>query len=401
MGTEFYATLSSDCALATILLVLFIYAARVGGGQPAVAAWAVGQLLFTFGASAADATAIATSEGGLAGTGGVHAGAAASAIAAGGIVTCAMAVTRLARAQPMRSADLVVPLVIVFLGAGVGLVGGSLPFTSSMQAAVELAALSWIAYELRHFEESPYLVPARAMMFGCGVLALLYAWSLWSTWAPAVPTYHPSTQWPHADVAVWFMLNFCLLMIASFRAIDAQREHAFQDPLTGALNRRGLNSALRRLRDRLDPDTDAALLILDLDHFKAINDRHGRAAGDSVLQQFAQSVSLTMRADDLFARLGGEEFVVLVPGISAQMADSLAQRLRRAVGAVELESDGRRLRITASVGMATGKLHEPFTNLLQSADAALYRAKRAGRDRVETSAATGHDTGAGGLTEAS
>ncbi len=159
-------------------------------------------------------------------------------------------------------------------------------------------------------------------------------------------------------------------------------ELATTDPLTGILNRRAcvergeaLAEAARRFGHPL------TVMMIDIDHYKRINDRHGHEAGDEVLRLFASTVKGCLRRVDVFGRLGGEEFAVLMPEATAAGAAVAAERIRIAVAEAELDRGGQQaLSITASIGCVagTGTLDEA----LRRADAALYRAKQDGRNRV-------------------
>ncbi len=155
---------------------------------------------------------------------------------------------------------------------------------------------------------------------------------------------------------------------------------ASTDPLTRALNRRGFeplaHAELLRAQRHARP---LAILLLDIDHFKRINDEHGHAAGDTALREVALLVRRTMRAEDLFARWGGEEFVVLAPETDEAAAAQLADKLRRAL---EQHDFGRPRRLTASFGVAQASTGDDLGRLFDRADAALYRAKAGGRNRV-------------------
>lgn len=166
-------------------------------------------------------------------------------------------------------------------------------------------------------------------------------------------------------------------------ALEAELSRlARTDPLTGVLNRRGFEEAGHRLctaarRYR----TPLSLLVVDLDHFKAVNDRHGHAVGDAVLVALARTLNGNIRTDiDVVARIGGEEFVVVLPHTDAAGAAALAERLRCAL-AIGNEIDWTAP--TASFGVATlGESDTGIDALVQRADAALYLAKRRGRNRV-------------------
>jgi len=159
------------------------------------------------------------------------------------------------------------------------------------------------------------------------------------------------------------------------RVVQGWQHQAERDPLTGLLNRRGLR---RELADGPSAPTGAATL-LDLDHFKLVNDVHGHHEGDDTLIWFAELLTRFLQHGDRCARLGGEEFIVVRPGATADATVTWAEQVRAAVAA---ESGRRRAPITVSAGVSYGPLDD-LTQLLDRADRALYRAKSAGRNRVE------------------
>jgi two-component system cell cycle response regulator len=169
----------------------------------------------------------------------------------------------------------------------------------------------------------------------------------------------------------------------------------FTDVLTGWHNRRYLVERLREELARARRDaTHLACLILDIDHFKRVNDTWGHAAGDTVLTELARRIEGQVRQSDVAARYGGEEFVVLMPGTDTDSAVPLAERIRCAIAASPVELPGAEsVMITASIGIASVEPAlgntEPEAlgeQLLERADKALYRAKSTGRDRVEVGA---------------
>jgi diguanylate cyclase (GGDEF)-like protein len=155
------------------------------------------------------------------------------------------------------------------------------------------------------------------------------------------------------------------------------------DPLTSALNRRGLHGELSTWLER--NDRGLTVIAIDLDHFKTINDRHGHDTGDRVLQRFSETVRSGLRSDQLFARMGGEEFAVVTTGTDREAARQLAERLRNQMMRLDFSpTGGRPFRVTISLGIAIGDSEgEPFVELMRRADDALYAAKRKGRNRVE------------------
>jgi two-component system cell cycle response regulator len=176
--------------------------------------------------------------------------------------------------------------------------------------------------------------------------------------------------------------------IETARADNARLEHlATTDPLTALLNRRALTERLTTEMERaLRYDGTVALLLIDLDHFKRVNDTHGHLVGDAVLRGVAELLTQAVRTSDLVGRYGGEEFLVVLPETDDEGAASFAERVRERVAAHEFRAwdDGRALRMTASIGVATfpAARIENVVDLFARADAALYRAKADGRDRV-------------------
>jgi diguanylate cyclase (GGDEF)-like protein/PAS domain S-box-containing protein len=154
------------------------------------------------------------------------------------------------------------------------------------------------------------------------------------------------------------------------------------DHLTGVLNRRMFfERAETALRRQAELGATSCLAMLDADHFKAVNDTHGHAAGDAALRAIAAALRDGTRAEDLVGRLGGEEFAILLPGTPPALAGAIAERLRAGVAAVALEHAGNRIPLTVSVGLAAGTTTD-LQSLLTAADGALYVAKRSGRNRV-------------------
>ncbi len=155
------------------------------------------------------------------------------------------------------------------------------------------------------------------------------------------------------------------------------------DMLTGALNRRAfLEQGEAALARSARHGQTLSLAMLDLDHFKALNDTYGHAAGDLALQAFATTCRESLRPYDLFARIGGEEFVVLLVDSRPEEAWAILERLRQAVAAIELEADGETIRFTVSLGLAVLSADGSLDAGLGQADRALYRAKHSGRNRI-------------------
>ncbi len=165
---------------------------------------------------------------------------------------------------------------------------------------------------------------------------------------------------------------------------------AITDPLTGALNRGQLEGTLERaMALALRQDFALSYLSMDLDHFKRVNDDHGHAAGDRVLRVFAQRVRSVVRAGDTFIRRGGEEFVLVMPSASLEDATAVGERIRNALNEESVElREGVRVVQHVSIGVALWDRQETAGSLDERADAALYTAKREGRDRLSIAPST-------------
>lgn len=168
--------------------------------------------------------------------------------------------------------------------------------------------------------------------------------------------------------------------------IDGLCELSLKDPLTGLANRRHFRAVLEREIDRVTRSGEAALLLmLDIDHFKKVNDVHGHSAGDMVLQSVARTLSACVRPMDTLARYGGEEFAVVLPACQSAFGHAVAERIRRAVANTPIRiSPSVELNVTVSIGGAFALQWIRSTTLLwiDRADNQLYQAKSLGRNRV-------------------
>jgi len=174
--------------------------------------------------------------------------------------------------------------------------------------------------------------------------------------------------------------------ISDLKGVEEElRALSVTDSLTGIHNRRYFQERLKVELDRAQRDKqDLAVIMLDIDHFKRINDQYGHAVGDHVLRSLCQRIGQRLRRTDVFCRLGGEEFMVLCPGSDVEQARTLATELWQGVRSVPVEGVGK---VTASFGVAGWRQGEGADALLLRADAGVYAAKQAGRDRVEAESA--------------
>jgi diguanylate cyclase (GGDEF)-like protein len=259
-----------------------------------------------------------------------------------------------------------------------------------------------IALDLRHHARTalrwrwPVLL-ALPPLFGAAALAARAALALLRPGSVVTDmTQHSALNVGSALVYIVLvlLLHATLLVLVVSRLVGELQQLARRDPLTGLPNRRAMLELLdaQAARTRRASDTFAVLLI-DLDRFKAINDGHGHEVGDRALAHAAQRIAQTLRPIDRLGRLGGDEFVALLPGRDAAGAAADAEGLRRAVQEEGLACGELRLALSLSIGVAQ-YAGEDVARLLARADAALLRAKRGGRNRVERADTTAPPPGA-------
>lgn len=199
----------------------------------------------------------------------------------------------------------------------------------------------------------------------------------------------PST---FTQVALMTAIAMSMLSTMAYVAIimeylkkDLKRQ-AERDPLTGAYNRRAFHTLAKHVFARGRREGDAiSLVILDLDHFKSVNDSHGHAVGDKVLKRVVAIVHAVLREEDVLVRLGGEEFAIMLPAASQSEALHIAERIRHAIEAESFTADTEMVKVTTSLGvtsLASMGANDVIDDLIKLADTALYQAKVAGRNRV-------------------
>lgn len=183
-----------------------------------------------------------------------------------------------------------------------------------------------------------------------------------------------------------FSVAFGLLLMLNHRLIADVYQMASRDVLTGVMNRRRIEEEALRLMARcIRSNESLSIMIIDIDFFKSINDRYGHPVGDRVLRALADIAQKSIRADDYFARFGGEEFCMLLTATSESEAFELAERLRLAIEAFTLILEYEFIKVTVSIGVAdSNEIGLVFEDLVTAADRALYRAKQQGRNQVIT-----------------
>jgi diguanylate cyclase (GGDEF)-like protein len=288
--------------------------------------------------------------------------------------------------------------LLLFAGAIAWLLASELPdfqqsiAMRSLLSSFIIAGYTWAAAaELWHCPNCQAVsrLPAIFLLFAHGALFLLRTPLSMMLPHPAGTERVFGSIWMTvlSSEALLFTISiaFILMAMAKERAAFIHKSAAMLDPLTGVWNRRGLlieNEPFFQGSGR--PVSEAAVLLIDLDNFKSINDRFGHAFGDRVLQMFAATACRAIRSSDFVGRLGGEEFAVVLHGLARERAPAVAERIRNAFAAEAEVIEGQNVGATVSIGLA---VHDgsaiAFTELLWKADRALYRAKEGGRNRVE------------------
>jgi diguanylate cyclase (GGDEF)-like protein len=201
--------------------------------------------------------------------------------------------------------------------------------------------------------------------------------------------FYSSLYWTTAVLSHALLSLLLALSLFTAEALDvlkALRSESLTDPLSGLLNRRGFEARATTLLDLCTPGRlPVALVVADLDRFKALNDRHGHAAGDRVITEFAARLKTAAGTRGVAGRLGGEEFAVLLPLADPAAARLLAQAVRAVFSAEAINGLPPELRVTASFGVAARSGDESLADLMRRADEALYHAKKGGRDSVRVS----------------
>jgi len=198
-------------------------------------------------------------------------------------------------------------------------------------------------------------------------------------------------------VLLSFVCSSARLLVTQNRLLvtkEALRREASRDGLTSLWNRKAILAILERDLLRAERDQQPiGLIMIDVDHFKAINDSRGHAAGDSVLRIIASGIAAVVRPYDSVGRCGGEEFLIVAPGCGMTETWELAERVRCHVAGCSIMAGGSSVQVSLSLGVATGRTAAEMEKLLHAADSAMYQAKNAGRNRVEPS--LGRAAGAG------
>ena len=274
----------------------------------------------------------------------------------------------------------IAPLLVLLASLGL-----SIAFGGPGAIAFPIAALLWCALSY-----TPFLVSLLALTAG-STLIVAVAQNLMHFSVPQSEPGVTALMSARLGIAMLVLGPLVLACVSSAnRNLMARLAHqASIDHLTGALTRSAFTQRANTLLESRRQDAQPmplTLMMLDIDHFKTINDRHGHALGDQVLRQFSLALQDQLHEGELFARLGGEEFAIVMPGLAPEQARFSAERLRRTVQDLHITQADQRLQITVSIGLAGCPSATPSSSLdelLAQADQALYRAKAHGRNRIE------------------
>ena len=291
-----------------------------------------------------------------------------------------------------------------------GRIGADQHGALTVSLAIVLAAVIYAGREafanphegLTHLYSLPIAILAVRFGAVAGVIAALASLALFAVWESS----HTDVQFGPAGYlslgSAFLLLGLIVGRFSSERRLLVARldKLATGDPLTGLANRAKLELELTaHVRTARRLDRPGVILLADLDGFKAINDTHGHSTGDKVLRAVAETLRAQVRADDVVARIGGDEFVVVLPDTAPEAGEAVARAMSEAIGRSVRDVDGTPVAVGVSVGcVAFGRTaHERPDALLDAADEAMYRVKRARRDRRRRA---GKVAGASGGAEA-
>ena len=292
------------------------------------------------------------------------------------------------------------PWSLALLALALVLAAGTLgddPAWRSLQAVVNfgvLAALFLVmALDLRRYARDdlqwrwPLALTLPVLLGAVGFGSRALRALLWPESVPNEMTVHSALNVGSAlaYIVLVLLMHATLMALVVTRLLGRLQQLARRDALTGLLNRRAMHAALdQHARQHRRAGDTFSVLMIDVDHFKDVNDRHGHEAGDRALQHISRLMAQALREQDRLARFGGEEFVVLLPASKLARALAEAESLRLQVRGQPLQLEGRTVPLSVSIGVAEwAGSREDLSRLLARADDALYRAKRLGRDRVE------------------
>jgi diguanylate cyclase (GGDEF)-like protein len=265
----------------------------------------------------------------------------------------------------------------------------AIPDTAIALAYFSIPTIIFLNRDRASEEVRPLVLMFSAFILSCGVGHVLSVWNIWhgnywveGYWKVIIAVVSLATAW-QLRLAVPAMMGF-------HQRLSETEIIANTDRLTGLANRRGLEKAVHRfpLLDASAEGNKNVLMLIDLDHFKGINDTYGHSVGDHLLQSVAQVLNRQTRSTDIVARLGGDDFAILLIGCSLPRGNAIAESIRQGIAQITLEGvsppNGQTTLVTASIGLRSvnSAQQQSFEAIFQQVDCLLYASKHLGRDRV-------------------
>jgi diguanylate cyclase (GGDEF)-like protein len=295
--------------------------------------------------------------------------------------------------KPLRSRWPWIALALV-LAAYTFMYLGKIPYTGNVVNIPFVAVCGVSVWTLLRYGRQPFVAVSRlAAVVLCGAMGVAAYRAALTNLRYMRPweTVHAETdpRWLYSLAAMAFFATCMVMCDLWFLVTEMGRELAEQartDSLTGALNRRAMEeAALREMARSMRHGYQLCIIMIDIDNFKHLNDSRGHAAGDCALQAFSRAVKTMLRSADLLARTGGDEFTILLPDTPSAAGIAAAERVRRAIEALEIPFEGGPIKFTVSVGVAQLNSEQGgWEGMMKRADEAMYDAKRHGRNSVAT-----------------
>lgn len=378
MTAEFLYKLGTDAILALVLLMLFHYISKLSSGVRGILAWGIGHFIYSIGAILIDAGETLTTSFHLQNYL-LYSYIVGTLLANIGLATLTYSVISFANGRKARRKEHLVFALMLFATPLIWLKGINYDTSGAIMSINEIIFLLFVVIHFKRFKQPPFKLPAQVIICASFPLFYLYVEDFLTSLNQG---YAPDLERVNFDLAIWFLFNFCMLMITSFKAAENFRNQAMTDALTGALNRRGFREKINSLGLEQNNEQSLAVLTFDLDHFKSFNDTYGHTTGDEVLITISTTVKSLLIQNELFVRSGGEEFIILIRNNSLDEIKALAEKLRLKVAGLNQENARIPRQITLSAGVSFTEEPMSISALIHQADQALYRAKSSGRNRI-------------------
>lgn len=378
MTMELHSQLGINAALALALFILFHYISKLAQGTRGVFAWGLGYFIYSIGTiliDTADSLAASFHLQNYLGCGYI----AGTLLASLGLTILTYAVISFTNARKPRKKEYFVFAIMVLAVPFIWLNGVNYDTSGAIISANKIFFLLFLAFHFKRFKQPPFELPAKVIVYAS--IPLLYFYTK-AFLASLDKGYSSNLEWGHFDLAIWFLFNFCMLLIASFKAAESFRKQSLVDTLTGALNRHGFRERISSLGLEQNNEQSIAALTIDIDHFKSFNDTYDHAKGDELLREVGATIKSSLTHGELFARNGNEEFIILIRNKSLEEVKTLAEKLRIQVANLNQTNSNIPRKVTLSAGVSFTEEPMSISTLIQQSFQALYRAKNSGRNQV-------------------